>query len=120
MFFCCRARDRRPGNGGAGERHHAYQRVAYEGLADLAAGAGHGMQHVPGQDGVQQFDDPHHGERCLLARLEDDGVADGEGGCHLAAGVDRRPVKRDDLADHADGLEVSRGVDRALVVEVGR
>jgi len=34
--------------------------------------------------------------------------------------VDRRPVERDDLADDADRLQVSRGVDRALVVEVGR
>ena len=83
------------------------------------AGTRYRVQHVLGQDGVQQFDDPHHGQRSCSLALRTTALP-GQGGCHLAAGVDRRPVERDDLADHADGLEEGRGVDRALVVEVGR
>ena len=56
---------------------------------------------------------------CSLG-FNDDGVPDGEGRGELAAGVDRRPVERNDLADDADGFQVGRGVDGALVVEVGR
>ena len=89
-------------------------------LADPLAGSGKEVEDIWREHRVQQLHDPDDRERGLLAGLDDDGVADGEGRRELAAGMDRRPVERDDLADHADGLQVGGGVDGALVVELGR
>jgi len=117
MFF---AGDGSAGAGGTGERHQPDLGMADQRLAGPLAGAGNDVEDVFGEHRVQQLNDADDRERSLLAGLQDDGVADGEGRSELATGVDRRPVERDDLTDHAEGLEVGGGVDDALVVEVGR
>ena len=94
--------------------------MACQRLADPLTRSRKEVEDICGEHCVQQLHDPDDRERGLLAGLYHDGVANGEGRRELAAGVDRRPVERDDLADHADGLEVGGGVDGALVVELGR
>jgi hypothetical protein len=89
-----RARVRR-----TGELHHAHQRVRRQCLPGYTAGPGYDVQNVGRQHGVEQFYDADDCQRRLLARLEHDGVPDGEGGRDLAAGVDGRPVEREAWLD---------------------
>jgi hypothetical protein len=103
---------------GAGERDHAHQRVRHQRLSRNRAYSWHDMQDVRRQHRVEQLDDSDDRQGRLLARLEHDGVPNSQRWRDLAAGVDGRPVERDDLADDPHRFEHGRGVDAALVVEV--
>ena len=76
---------------------------------------GHGVEHARRENLAGQLGQPQHGQRRLLARLDDDRVPGGQGGRGLLGEVDRRPVERQDRGDHAVGLVDHPGLDRALV-----
>ena len=79
--------------------------LAGEVVADLAARAGHDLEHALGQPGL--LEDPGElevGERAHRGRLEDHHVAGGEGGTRLPRRHEHRVVPRRDAHGDADGL----------------
>ncbi|MNO71058.1 hypothetical protein D3C76_619610 [compost metagenome] len=80
----------------------------------------HHVQHALRQTGfLEQFGDQQGRARVALGRLEDEGVAAGDGQRVHPQRNHRREVERGDAGDHADRLEVAPGVDiRAYVAAV--
>ena len=78
------------------------------------------MDDIGRQHRVDELDNPHDDEWRLLARLDDDRVADRQRRDDFAARVDGRPVGGDDGANNAKRLEHDRNVNVAFVVEFVR
>ena len=85
--------------------------MGHEALPDDAALARQYLQHSLGESCLQgQRADTQRAQRGELGRLEDHGVAGGQGGGEAPAGDGHREIPRDDDAHHAQGL-VERQVD---------
>ena len=92
----------------AGEGDLAHVGRAGDGVANLRAGAGDGLDGFFRQAGFQQDLGEFQGrQRSVAGRLEDDGVAGGQGRPHLVAHQVQREVERrdggHDAHGHADG-----------------
>ena len=83
-------------------------------LADLGAGAGDHVQHARRKPRLEaQLSQAERGERREAGRLEDDGVAAGEGGTELPGGDHHGEVPRHDQSHHAERL-AQRDVETGL------
>ena len=102
-----------PGHRRPGERDPLHLRMRGQGRA--GRNAGNGVQDTRRQHLVREFDQPQHGERRLLARLDHHGVARRQRRRAFLREMDRRPVERQDRGDHAVGLVNHPGLDGALV-----
>ena len=101
-----RAADQLADVGGAGERDLVDAGVLDERLAG-AAGAGHDVDHARREVGLlADLGEQQRGQRRRLGRLEDDGVAGGQGRRDLPGEHEQREVPGDDLGGDA---ERSRG-----------
>ncbi len=91
--------------GRAGEGDHVHIHVAAERLAGGLAIAGQDIEHAVGQAGLGgELGDADGGQRRLLGRLEDDGIAGGKRRTDLPAGHEQREVPRHDGGDDAERL----------------
>ena len=89
----------------AGEGDLVHVHVTAEGGAGRGAVAGHDVDDAVGEAGfLGQGRHAQGRQRRLLGRLEDDGVAAGQGRAPLPRLHQQREVPRDDLADDADRL----------------
>ncbi len=88
----------------AGERDGAYQRGGDECLTDLGTTGQHVQEAVrQARLGEQLSEDGSAADRGARVRLEQDGVAERQGGCHRPDGQDRRHVEGCDHADDPGG-----------------
>ena len=83
--------------------------------ADHRAVAGHDVEHAGRQDVGDELGELQRGERGLLRRLDDQGVAGGQDGRHLPGGHQQRVVPRGHDADDAQRLAQD---DRQVVLGV--
>ncbi|MPM18262.1 hypothetical protein SDC9_64668 [bioreactor metagenome] len=101
------AEDDLPGTGLAGERDQRDLGMLHEGVTRVLAQAVDEVEDPPGQPRLLEDPRPERcGQRGELGRLQDDGVARGEGGGELPALQHERRVPRRDQARHADRLAV--------------
>ena len=117
------AEDRLAGGGFAGEGDQRDVRVLDQGVAGFLAEAVDQVEHTVRQAGVLEDLRPQRGgERGELGRLEDHGVAGGQGGASFQFQHERRVPRRDEARD-ADRLAVHvvdlRAGDLHGVVELG-
>ena len=96
--------DEAAGGGLSGEGDLGDARVAGEGLADFAAGAGDHVDHACGNDVRDERDEDEEAERGVGGRLDDGAVAGSDGGGDLPRSHQQREIPGDDLADDAHGL----------------
>ena len=93
----------------AGERHHGDLRVTDEGVAGGGATPGDHIHHAFGEDAGDHLGELQRGERRLLRRLDDDGVAAGKSRRKLPRSHHQGIVPRRDRADHADRIAADHG-----------
>ena len=99
----------------SGERDHGDVGVFGEPGADHRAVAGHDVDDTGRQDVGHELGELQRGERGLLRRLDDQGVAGGQDGRHLPGGHQQRVVPRGHDPDDAQRLAQD---DRQVVLGV--
>ena len=102
--------------GVAGDRDEADRRVAREGVADDRAATGHHVEHTCGEDVGCQLGQAKRGERCDLRRLDDRGIAGGQGRAELPDGHHQGVVPRADADGDAQWLPADHGGEAPLVL----
>ncbi len=102
----------------SGERNDPRRGVADEGIADLAAPGDDDVEHPFGQPSLLKDLREQQGTRDgrVAGRLDDHGIADGQGRCHGAHREMKGPVPRADDADDADRLAIDPAL---LAFDVG-
>ena len=91
--------------GAAGEGDHSHPGIADQHIANLAAWAGNDLQHGGRKPGLMQRFAQHQGaERRFGIRLDNDGVAAGNGRANLVRHQVQRVIERGNGADDADGF----------------
>ena len=103
---------------GSGERDHAHIVAADQGIADLAAAAGHEVHHARGDAGFgENPDEVQRRQRRQRRRFEDDGVAADQRRNDLPRGDGHRKVPR---RNHGTDPERLPHRHREFVTELGR
>jgi hypothetical protein len=93
------------GAGRAGEGDHPHPRIGEQQVADFRRHAGHHVEHPRRQAGlVEQVGDDGAGDRRLLRRLQDEGVAGGQCIDDLLHRQQERRVERRYAGDDAERL----------------
>ncbi len=92
-----------------GDRHHRHLGVTDQRVASGLSLAGHDVEHAVGEDVRGDLGELERRERRQLARLQDEGVAGGEGRAQLPDGHVERVVPRGDADAHAERVAAQHG-----------
>lgn len=96
--------------GGAGEGNHIDERMRGEGIADFSAAACDEVEDTFRESRLfKGIDEPVGRKRCMLAWLQDDGIAHQESRDDFLDDLAERVVPRSDAADDADWFSVCCG-----------